>query len=317
MMARQPISPADAAKLLQAKRETPQPDKSGVVIARVPAPADYPGDWLKAAIERGKKEPFAIVADIGPAEALALLSNNPENRNVTAKSAARLVRDIAGGRWQFNGESIVVADTGELNDGQHRLAAVANTGVAIRSVIVFGVPRASRETLDTGRSRDLSDWLALHGITSAALTAATTRRVMNFEASKGATLDRTTRFSQAEHLERAINDTLIHAAVKHAHVLTNPARDLIPGSIIATCLYLTQKIDPHEATHFIDRVCIGDLLEREDAAFRTRRALMLTSEKRAGLLGALVLRGWALHCYGYPNGLVPENPIPPLDKPAK
>lgn len=253
-------------------------------------------DWLSEAIERGKQSAFAIVADIGPAEAERLLHANPGNRHLTLNALARIVRDLDNGRWQFNGESIVVADTGELNDGQHRLQAVLNTRKPIRSVIAFGVPRESRETLDTGKARDLADWVSLHGINYATTVAAACRVVMAYERSNGENLGSyggSGSPSVAEALERAVTDKGLHEAAAHAQSLTHTQR-LVPGSMVAACYYLLDRA-AKDGPWFVDRVCIGDSLERESPAYETRRALMMTQTKRRADLGAMLLWGWHFH----------------------
>lgn len=269
-------------------------------------------DWLVEAIERGKRGPFALIADIAPEDAKRLLAANPKNRHVTLGALGKIVRDIDAGRWQFNGESIVVADTGELNDGQHRLAAIEATNKAVRSVIVFGVPRESRETLDTGKARDASDWIAMHGIHYAALNAATARLVFAYERSRGTDFKRVSHFSVGEIMDRVLGDLELQAAATHlGRDLQHVGRDILPGSVGAACLYLMGRVDPAPAEHFIDRLMIGDRLQRDDAIYRTRRALMLTTERKRGHLAACVLRGWASwrgkHC-----AIVPEYPLPPL-----
>jgi len=46
---------------------------------------------------------------------------------------------MSAGRWQENGETIIVGKSGNLLDGQHRLQAVIQSGVSIMAIIVFGV----------------------------------------------------------------------------------------------------------------------------------------------------------------------------------
>lgn len=277
-----------------------------------PPPPPPPNDWLGAAIERGRREPFAMIADIGPEEATRLLASNPDNRHLALPSLGKIVRDIAGGQWQFNGESIVVAKTGELNDGQHRLAAVENTGKSIRSVIVFGVSRESRETLDTGKARDLADWLRLHGVGNSSNTAATCRLIMAFERSRGKTFGGLHGFSIAELIQRAVSDTALHEASRHGvRLYTQGAKDILAQSTISACLYLLNRAVGPEGVEFVERVALGDNIGRNSAEFLTRRAFFLTTERKRGLLTAMLLRGWAAK-RGDPVAIVPEYPIPPL-----
>lgn len=278
----------------------------------VEGPTGYKGDWLRDAIARGKREPFAIVAEITPGVAKRLLERNPENRHISIPAVGKLVRDIDAGHWQFNGESIVVARGGELNDGQHRLQAVLNTGKSIRSVMVFGVDRDTRETLDTGKARNLADWLGLHGVKNATTVAAMARMVMAYERAKGEDFTRTNHFSIQELLDRGINDAALHDVARHAMALyLSGGRDLASATAIGVCLYLLERVDKIEGRNFVDRVFIGDNIARESAAFRTRRLLMLTNDRRMAMHCAIVLHGWHAHRTGK-GGPVAEYPLPKL-----
>lgn len=119
--------------------------------------------WLQHKIEQGKREPFAEVVTLTPSLANRLLSKNGSNRPVSKVNLERLTSDIDGGRWKFNGESIVVSHDGYLNDGQHRCMAVQETGKAVRLVISFGADRESRFTVDTGNARTVGNFLGMQG----------------------------------------------------------------------------------------------------------------------------------------------------------
>lgn len=67
-----------------------------------------------------------------------LLNLNIQNyRNINWGHVATLAREIKTGKWKRNGESIVFADSGILQDGQHRLHAVVRSGTPIVEYIVF------------------------------------------------------------------------------------------------------------------------------------------------------------------------------------
>jgi len=101
---------------------------------------------------------------ISPSRALALLARNPDNRKISRSVMKDFVHDIGAGLWKFNGEAIIIADVGLLNDGQHRLMAVIATGKTIEVMVVVGVPRESRMTLDVGKARTVADFLGMQGV---------------------------------------------------------------------------------------------------------------------------------------------------------
>ena len=123
--------------------------------------------WLDKLVEeaKAKKKPVAQMVSLTPALAQVLLDRNPDNRKISSTTVETYAHDIAGGRWAFNGEPIIVADTGDLNDGQHRAQAVIEAGRPIDVVLLIGVPRDTRTTLDRGKVRTVGDYLAMDGHT--------------------------------------------------------------------------------------------------------------------------------------------------------
>lgn len=130
--------------------------------------------WLDGEVKKGKKALTTQVVELTPALARVLLERNPGNRHLSDVVVESYARDIEHGLWQFNGESVVVADDGLLNDGQHRCAAVIRAEKAIPIVLVIGARRATRETLDQGRTRTASDYLAMRGLINTNQLAAAT-----------------------------------------------------------------------------------------------------------------------------------------------
>jgi hypothetical protein len=138
--------------------------------------------WLEANIRRARTVGiFAEVFDIDVDRAQALLARNPHNRSIVGSAVSEWAQTIRQGRWTVNGETIIVADTGELNDGQHRLLAVVETGIPIQSLVVFGVPRESRTTVDCGQKRTAAHVLGMSGVPNSSLVAATIKILMNLD----------------------------------------------------------------------------------------------------------------------------------------
>lgn len=131
--------------------------------------------WLDKLVDdaKAKGKPVAQMTKLTPALAALLLERNPANRKISASTVERFSYEISGNRWTFNGEPILVSDTGELNDGQHRCSAVVEAGKPIDIIMIVGVPRSSRTTLDQGRTRTAADYLSMDGeVNTTALAAA-------------------------------------------------------------------------------------------------------------------------------------------------
>jgi hypothetical protein len=90
------------------------------------------------------------------------LAMRKTNRPVNLVNYNKVVKALTEGTYRLNGESIILSDDGIL-DGQHRLLAVVDTGVAMWSVVVYGIDSAYFATIDSGKVRGASDVLSIAG----------------------------------------------------------------------------------------------------------------------------------------------------------
>jgi len=104
----------------------------------------------------------AEVVTITPADATNWLRCNLRNRPVRKRHVEFLAGEIKNGNWQVNGQAIVIAEDEQVLDGQHRLLAVIEAGIAIKTMVVYGISAAAFSTIDTGAVRTSSDALCLH-----------------------------------------------------------------------------------------------------------------------------------------------------------
>lgn len=97
---------------------------------------------------------------ITPKMAEDFLSRNPKNRRLNPNRVKQYADDMLSGRWYENGESIVITESGELRDGQHRLEAIVKSGKAYLFAVVI-VPDESAMIYDSGQNRNASQNLIL------------------------------------------------------------------------------------------------------------------------------------------------------------
>jgi len=136
--------------------------------------------WRSTKIAKGREGEFAELVTITPEIAERLLENNPGNRVVGKPLLRAMMADLVGRRWQTNGETIKVSVDGELNDGQHRLNAIVQSGVPMRSWVMFGLPRDSRLTVDMGKPRSPGDYLTMGGVKNANTAATVARTLLSY-----------------------------------------------------------------------------------------------------------------------------------------
>lgn len=104
----------------------------------------------------------AEVVTITPSDATNWLRCNIHNRPVRKRHVEFLAGEIKNGNWQVNGQAIVIAEDEQVLDGQHRLLAIIEAGIAIKTMVVYGISPQAFATIDTGAVRTSSDALCLH-----------------------------------------------------------------------------------------------------------------------------------------------------------
>jgi len=137
--------------------------------------------WLDAEMAKAAGSISSQKIALTPALARVLLQRNTHNRTLSSTYIENYARDIIGGAWKFNGEAIIVSSDGSLNDGQHRCEAVALANKSIETMLVIGVARDTRTTLDQGRTRTTGDYLAMEGKTDTNVLAAAGRMAWQWQ----------------------------------------------------------------------------------------------------------------------------------------
>lgn len=128
--------------------------------------------WFVDQIELSSTMKRGGFQTVTPERAQVLLEANPENRQIDAGGLAKRMRDMSSGRWAENGETIIVAKDGLLNDGQHRCWASLLLGLPFTTNMAWGVERASRTTVDSGTKRSVGSQLGIRGEKGSAQKAA-------------------------------------------------------------------------------------------------------------------------------------------------
>lgn len=115
-------------------------------------------------VKLSPKTPELTTITLTPELATQLLERNSLNRPLSDQHVSRIARQIKSGKWKFNGDTIKIADTNDVLDGQHRLWAVIEAKMPVETILVRGIAREAFATIDTlRRARSGSDVLTLNG----------------------------------------------------------------------------------------------------------------------------------------------------------
>jgi hypothetical protein len=120
--------------------------------------------------------PQSLTQTITPQQARHWLEhNNNHNRHLNPTTVKKYASDMREGNWQMNSMPIVFSDTGQLLDGQHRLAACVKANTPFEAIVFSGLPENTQTTIDTGRPRSLPDVLAINGEANTAILSSAAR----------------------------------------------------------------------------------------------------------------------------------------------
>lgn len=91
-------------------------------------------------------------------------------RKIDLRQVRKLEIAITRGEWRENGATIVFNSSGELLDGQHRLSAIRDSGVAVRSLVVRNVSTGEEtfNTIGDEKARKLTDFVHVNNANTVA-----------------------------------------------------------------------------------------------------------------------------------------------------
>lgn len=203
-----------------------------------------------------------------------LESFNSHNRPFRMRKALGYSRDMQHGKWLFNGDPIRFTGNFEaLQDGQHRLWAVVDSGTTQSFVVVNNLPAEAQETVDTGITRTTSDALHLRGYHESGKVAAIARQCVRYDAgvrTSGGQLV-PTHAEIIEFVEQ--NEKLLGLAVSTARH-SERTNLWAPPSTIGSAYFICARINQQDAEEFCNTRLIDMIgLTGRDPARALRRRL--------------------------------------------
>jgi hypothetical protein len=148
------------------KRSAPKPKETE---SGVPLPALQPG------------EIHMQVVDVTPLQAQVWLDNGGANRRLKKRTVERYAAFMRRGEWRMTAEPIKLDAQASVRDGQHRLAAIVQSGMTVPLLVVRGVDEEAFDVMDTGKARTPADVLSIHGYHTTVGMAAVIRNLLLIE----------------------------------------------------------------------------------------------------------------------------------------
>lgn len=141
-----------------------------VIPAKAPAPAPVKISstsdlerWLLAQRVKITTRINSFQVEVTPELAGSWLQFNINNRKPSRAKIRRFTAAMKAGKWALNGETVKFSITGRLIDGQSRLMACIEAGVAVVLEVRAGLPDVAQESMDCGELRKGSHTLEMMG----------------------------------------------------------------------------------------------------------------------------------------------------------
>lgn len=192
-------------------------------------------------------KPTASFVAVTPELAERWLKLNSRNRKIRKTDVDRYKRDMRGGKWHLDGSPIRFSPDGYLLDGQHRLTAIAETGVTIPMLVVRGVDSEAQSVMDTGRRRSAADALDIAGHAHYSTLAAAARLLLEVD---NGWLDMGGRYevSHSEILATIEANPDLESAVAFIRPLTRKSE--VPPVMAAYTYMIMRRISAQDAAEF-------------------------------------------------------------------
>ena len=236
----------------------------------------------------GRSSRFVVETLVTPDMARAILENNAENRLINNLAVERYAAAMLRGEWHLNGQNIIIASNGELNDGQHRLHGVIMADIPVAMGLQFGVARESRTTLDVGNKRTLGDHFAMAQLKNATNLAATVRLAWMYDAEVSLIGGLAPSVDQAfRYIE---NNPTVGDYIRPAHQISVQFKSSL--SQFAFAAFVCSRVNKHETEELLARVNDGlGLAGANVPAARIRERLMghLTNRAPMGRMEAAAI----------------------------
>lgn len=288
-----------------ARRNKARPAVKAVVPKRKPLAAlnvsDAEQDDLKWLLAEHATEDIRYLT-VTPAIATTLLGLNTHNRRLSAYDSDDLANEMAAGKWQTTHQGIALGRDRVLLDGQHRLQAIVDSGMAVRMPVAVGVDPEAFTAIDTGRVRRPADSLHLIGEGDTILLAGTVRLISLFE--RGHLHEgnwRRTKIHTDTHVEMVrTHGEAVKESIHWAGAASRSGLKMVKSAAATGHYLLMSKVGPTPLVkEFLDAVQTGlGFTSSSDPRFALRRVVDNVPRRERTNHLALFLKAWAAYANG-------------------
>lgn len=249
---------------------------------------------------------------VGPDLAQVILANhNDHNRPIREGRVEYWADVMKNGRWRYTHQGIAFDVEGNLQDGQHRLAACVKADFIMDIGVSVGMPVENFKVVDIGGLRTGADVAHIAGYTQHTNTVSQAARWLWLYRTYGGDLRLGVRAKMS-------NEALVGAISKYGQPLLDAVEQVhiykksricppINNGVFAAGLVLMHESDRTEGQHYVDRFLDGfvsgtglipqdprDALRRFCSNMRGNARVRVTSDVQFGVL----IKAWNDYVYG-------------------
>lgn len=240
---------------------------------------------------------------IDPVTARKILDekNHPNQRPINQRRVERLRKDLKEGLFLESHQGLCFDLEGCLIDGQHRLEAIASSGISCFILVSEKAdPRLFRR-IDQGQSRTLRDLLAFSGLEVSKHISSAIALISSIASGYSSTTGTYFHFEHSEAVLRKYEDSIreIAEATKGAEVVMK----IRHGGCIAAAFF-AHLVDRKKTLDWLHKAKTGENLKAGDPELAYRK-FMVTNHK--GLTRGNVFKACAISLFKKVNGIPCEK----------
>ena len=231
---------------------------------------------------------------ITPDIAQKMLEKNTINRKLNEHYVAQYAMEMSRGTFIGHVNIIIISRTGDLLDGQHRLAAIVRSKKSVEMLVMRNAPPDAMKVLDTGKNRTAGDVLHIEGVENADGIAAMIRFIIQIQ--RGQWSDASTRTTRGAN---AITHTDVSAfasenmdSLNESYAVGfNKENKIFPKSIMSGFHYIIKGYNKNLANEFFEKLIYGNDLSTGSPIrlFRDKLIADLRSRKKMPIKDRLAL----------------------------
>lgn len=263
------------------------------------APMEIDLKWALTPIRRQETR----VVLMTPEAARKILDEiNTHNRPPKERRTCELVAAIENDAWSLTHQGVAIDWNGVLQDGQHRLEAIARTDRTVPIMVSIGMDPDNFAKIDNGSLRSARDVLAIRGEVAATALAATAKMIIQHQL-WGADLHHrhrnySVRNDEVSSAMDEFGDELNIAVLRAQRIRREGIKVSVSG--IAAAIFLISRqlpVNDERVEKFLDDFETGSDIGTDDPVRLLRRVLIRSAGDRTHKMDAyqvmaLVIKAW-------------------------